>query len=34
VPQIWIGEHHVGGSDDLYALEQAGALDELLEAQA
>jgi glutaredoxin 3 len=34
VPQIWIGEHHVGGSDDLYALEQAGALDELLEGQA
>jgi glutaredoxin 3 len=30
VPQIWIGEHHVGGSDELYALEQAGALDALL----
>ncbi len=30
VPQIFIGDHHVGGSDDLYALEQAGKLDALL----
>ena len=30
VPQIWIGERHVGGCDDLYALEQRGQLDELL----
>lgn len=30
VPQIWIGEHHVGGCDDLFALERAGQLDELL----
>ncbi|GLQ33523.1 glutaredoxin 3 [Litoribrevibacter albus] len=30
VPQIWIGESHVGGCDDLYALERAGKLDELL----
>lgn len=30
VPQIWIGERHVGGCDDLYALEQAGELDGLL----
>ena len=30
VPQIWIGEIHVGGSDDLYALEQSGRLDPLL----
>lgn len=30
VPQIWIGEHHVGGCDDLYALERAGELDALL----
>jgi glutaredoxin 3 len=30
VPQVFIGEHHVGGSDELYALEQAGKLDELL----
>jgi len=30
VPQIWIGERHVGGSDDLYALEAAGELEQLL----
>lgn len=30
VPQIFIGNHHVGGCDDLYALEEAGELDELL----
>jgi thioredoxin reductase (NADPH) len=30
VPQIWIGERHVGGFDDLAALEQAGELDDLL----
>jgi glutaredoxin 3 len=30
VPQIFIGDRHVGGSDDLYALEQAGELDALL----
>jgi glutaredoxin 3 len=30
VPQIFIGDHHVGGSDDLYALEDAGKLDALL----
>jgi glutaredoxin 3 len=32
VPQIWIGELHVGGCDDLYALEHAGRLDPLLKA--
>lgn len=32
VPQIWIGELHVGGCDDLYALERAGKLDALLKA--
>ena len=32
VPQIWIGERHVGGCDDLYALERAGKLDPLLKA--
>ena len=32
VPQIWIGETHVGGCDELYALEQAGKLDPLLAA--
>jgi len=30
VPQIFIGTTHVGGCDDLYALEQAGRLDGLL----
>jgi glutaredoxin 3 len=30
VPQIFIGGTHVGGSDDLYALERAGKLDPLL----
>ena len=30
VPQIWIGARHVGGFDELYALERAGALDPLL----
>jgi glutaredoxin 3 len=29
-PQIFIGETHVGGCDDLYALEEAGKLDALL----
>ena len=32
VPQIWIGDTHVGGCDDLYALERAGKLDALLQA--
>jgi glutaredoxin 3 len=32
VPQIFIGGTHVGGCDDLYALEQAGKLDALLGA--
>lgn len=30
VPQIFIGETHVGGSDDLHDLERQGALDPLL----
>jgi glutaredoxin 3 len=30
VPQIWIDELHVGGFDDLAALERQGRLDELL----
>jgi glutaredoxin 3 len=34
VPQIWIGGRHVGGFDDLYALEEAGELDRLLAAAA
>jgi glutaredoxin 3 len=32
VPQIFIGETHVGGCDDLFALEVAGKLDSLLQA--
>ena len=32
VPQIFIGETHVGGCDDLYALDRAGKLDPLLAA--
>ncbi len=31
-PQIFIGETHVGGNDDLQALERAGELDSLLAA--
>jgi glutaredoxin 3 len=31
VPQIWIGERHIGGCDDLYALDRKGALDPLLQ---
>ena len=30
VPQIWIGDRHVGGFDDLYALDRKGQLDPLL----
>ncbi len=32
VPQIWIGDRHVGGCDDLFALDAAGGLDTLLAA--
>lgn len=32
VPQIFIGDVHVGGCDDLYALDRAGKLDPLLAA--
>ena len=34
VPQIFIGDQHVGGSDDLAALEAAGKLDALLSGTA
>ena len=34
VPQIFVGETHVGGCDDLYALDKAGKLDRLLEGVA
>ncbi len=30
VPQIFFGENHIGGCDDLYALERQGKLDKLL----
>jgi len=30
VPQIYIGDHHVGGFDDLYALHSLGELDAML----
>lgn len=33
VPQIFIGDLHVGGSDDLYDLEHAGKLDSLLKGK-
>jgi len=33
VPQIWIGGRHVGGCDELYAMEHAGELDALLETE-
>jgi glutaredoxin 3 len=32
VPQIYVGERHVGGYDDLAALDRAGGLDPLLAA--
>lgn len=32
VPQIWIGGTHVGGCDELYALERAGRLEAMLDA--
>ena len=32
VPQIFVGNDHVGGCDDLYALERQGKLDALLAA--
>lgn len=34
VPQIFINDHHVGGCDELYALESAGKLDPMLEQAA
>lgn len=32
VPQIYIGDYHVGGCDDLYALDRSNGLDPLLNA--
>ena len=34
VPQVFIGDHHVGGSDDLAAIERSGELDRLLAEHA
>ncbi len=34
VPQIFIGERHVGGYDDLAALDRSGELDQLLASKA
>jgi glutaredoxin 3 len=34
VPQIFFGERHIGGYDDLSALESSGELDELLSANS
>ena len=34
VPQIFIGDRHVGGSDELVALERAGELDKWIEEAA
>jgi glutaredoxin 3 len=31
VPQIFIGEQHIGGCDDLYALDDSGELDRLIQ---
>jgi glutaredoxin 3 len=33
-PQIFIGERHVGGCDELYALQAAGELDRMLASEA
>ncbi len=32
VPQIFVGDTHIGGCDELYALEQTGDLDQLLQS--
>lgn len=34
VPQIWIGDQHVGGCDELYSLERRQRLDSMLQAEA
>ncbi len=33
VPQIFIGDRHIGGSDDLYALDREGQLEPLLQSE-
>jgi glutaredoxin 3 len=32
VPQIWVGERHIGGCDELVALDRSGQLDKILAA--
>ena len=32
LPQVFVGEHHLGGYDELWALERAGELDDILDA--
>ena len=34
VPQIWIGDRHIGGFDDLSRLDASGELDQLLDERA
>jgi glutaredoxin 3 len=34
VPQVFIGDKHIGGCDDLFALERSGELDRLLQGAA
>jgi glutaredoxin 3 len=34
VPQVFVGDHHIGGSDELAMAEQSGELDRLLGATA
>jgi glutaredoxin 3 len=34
IPQIFVGDTHVGGCDDLYALDKEGKLDPLLKSKA
>lgn len=34
VPQIFVGDRHVGGCDDLFAMDRAGKLDALLKGRA
>ncbi|EED35175.1 glutaredoxin 3 [Luminiphilus syltensis NOR5-1B] len=34
VPQIWVGDTHIGGCDQLYASERDGMLDQLLSSTA
>lgn len=33
VPQIWINAEHIGGCDELFALERSGRLDRMIESE-